>query len=238
LDVEFSRPCKGTNKDGKQCRGRARPGGDLCFFHAPVPGSDTKRPGKAGRGLTARQLRFVEEYLIDLNATAAARRAGYSERTANEQGAQNLAKLSIQEAIQAALAERSRRTEINAGYVIQRLREEAELKDQGGSHSARVRALELLGKHLGMFPDRFEHRHGGDPGNSEPIRLAASVADRLLATGKGCELLAELAEASAGFVPPGVRPAAGAGLLRSDSDEALSPNDQLGTEDSHDHSFS
>lgn len=49
--------------------------------------------------LTDKQKRFCEEYLIDLNATQAAIRAGYSEKTANEQGSQNLAKLSIQEYI-------------------------------------------------------------------------------------------------------------------------------------------
>ena len=49
--------------------------------------------------LTEKQQRFVDEYLIDLNATQAAIRAGYSVKTANEQGSQNLAKLSIQQAI-------------------------------------------------------------------------------------------------------------------------------------------
>ena len=71
--------------------------------------------------LSARQQRFVEEYLIDLNATQAAIRAGYSVQTANEQGAQNLAKLSISTAVQRALAERSRRTGINADRVLMEL---------------------------------------------------------------------------------------------------------------------
>ena len=51
--------------------------------------------------LTDRQARFCEEYLIDLNATQAAIRAGYSEKTAREQAAQNLSKLNIQEKIAA-----------------------------------------------------------------------------------------------------------------------------------------
>ena len=51
------------------------------------------------RTLTARQARFVEEYLIDLNATQAAIRAGYSEKTAREIAAQNLTKLNIQAAM-------------------------------------------------------------------------------------------------------------------------------------------
>ena len=49
--------------------------------------------------MTPKQQRFVEEYLIDLNATQAAIRAGYSKHTANEQGSQLLAKLSIQAAV-------------------------------------------------------------------------------------------------------------------------------------------
>lgn len=45
--------------------------------------------------LNAKQQRFVDEYLVDLNATQAAMRAGYSERTANEQGARLLAHVSV-----------------------------------------------------------------------------------------------------------------------------------------------
>lgn len=71
--------------------------------------------------LTPKQQRFVEEYLIDLNATQAAIRAGYSEDTANEIGSQNLAKLSVRAAIDAALAERSKRTEITADMVLMEL---------------------------------------------------------------------------------------------------------------------
>ena len=71
--------------------------------------------------LTPKQQRFVEEYLIDLNATQAAIRAGYSPRTANEQGAQNLAKLSVAEAIAEAKAKREERTQIDAAYVLKRL---------------------------------------------------------------------------------------------------------------------
>ncbi|WP_324272820.1 terminase small subunit [Acinetobacter junii] len=71
--------------------------------------------------LTPKQQRFVEEYLIDLNATQAAIRAGYSEKTANEIGAENLAKPSIAKAIQDALKERKERVQIDADYVLKRL---------------------------------------------------------------------------------------------------------------------
>ena len=71
--------------------------------------------------LTPKQQRFVEEYLIDLNATQAAIRAGYSEKTANEIGAENLAKPSIAKAIQDAIKERSERVQIDADYILRRL---------------------------------------------------------------------------------------------------------------------
>jgi phage terminase small subunit len=68
--------------------------------------------------LTARQKRFVQEYLCDLNATQAAIRAGYSKKTAGSVGHENLSKPEIAEAIQAAKAERSIRTEITADRTL------------------------------------------------------------------------------------------------------------------------
>lgn len=68
--------------------------------------------------LTARQQRFVDEYLIDLNATQAAIRAGYSVQTAGSIGEENLKKPEIETAIKKAKAERSRRTGINADRIL------------------------------------------------------------------------------------------------------------------------
>ncbi|MCO2636840.1 terminase small subunit, partial [Pseudomonas aeruginosa] len=67
--------------------------------------------------LTVKQQRFVDEYLCDLNASAAARRAGYSEKTANEQGARLLAKVSVQEAVRAAMTDRRERTHVTQDRV-------------------------------------------------------------------------------------------------------------------------
>lgn len=79
----------------------------------------------AGRGLNAKQARFVEEYLIDLNATQAAIRAGYSEKTAGQQGFELLKKPEIEAALAEAQAERSKRTQIDADWVLTRLASEA-----------------------------------------------------------------------------------------------------------------
>jgi len=73
----------------------------------------------AEKKLTSKQKMFVKEYLVDLNATQAALRAGYSEKTAYRTGADNLKKPQIQEAIQQAMQKREQRTEITADKVLE-----------------------------------------------------------------------------------------------------------------------
>lgn len=70
--------------------------------------------------LTTKQQRFVGEYLIDLNSTAAAVRAGYSARTANRIGPELFGKTCVAAAVKVAMAERSARTEIEADAVLRR----------------------------------------------------------------------------------------------------------------------
>jgi phage terminase small subunit len=116
--------------------------------------------------MTPKQARFVEEYLVDLNATQAATRAGYSARTANEQGARLLAKASVQEAIQVARVALSARTEITQETImadIEAIKRDAmqAVYDDGGNkamldHKAALRACELQGKRYGMFDDRLK----------------------------------------------------------------------------------
>jgi len=71
--------------------------------------------------LTAKQQRFVDEYLVDLNATQAAIRAGYSQKTANEQGARLLANVSVKEAVARGMNERSGRVGITQDMVLREL---------------------------------------------------------------------------------------------------------------------
>ena len=71
--------------------------------------------------LTEKQKRFCEEYLIDLNATQAAIRAGYKEKTAYAQGQRLLKKVEAQEYLQELMDERSKRTEITADRVLREL---------------------------------------------------------------------------------------------------------------------
>lgn len=111
--------------------------------------------------LTAKQQAFVAEYLIDLNATQAALRAGYSEKTAGAIGNENLKKHEIQEAISAARKKRAERTEVDQDYVIRKLKEIADkdasdMTESDLKYSNKIRALELLGKHTGAFEGRQE----------------------------------------------------------------------------------
>lgn len=154
-------------------------------------------------GLTPRQQRFVDEYLIDLNATKAATRAGYSAKTAASQGERLLRNVEVAAAIAAAKKARAERTEVDADYVLKRMIEIdqmdvldimdddmaikpvsewpkvwrqylsgfdlAEMFEGRGEQREmigilkkikwpdKVKNLELLGRHFGMFKDKVEH---------------------------------------------------------------------------------
>ena len=107
--------------------------------------------------MTPKQEEFVRQYLIDRNATQAAIRAGYSEKTAHVQGPRLLANVSVAAAIRKATEKHSERVELKADDVIRGLLQEAKAGDPDQPHPARIRAWELLGKHIGMFIERHQH---------------------------------------------------------------------------------
>ena len=118
--------------------------------------------------MTPRQQRFVDEYLLDLNATQAAIRAGYSARTAEQQGPRLLGNVEIATAVRAAQQSRSDRVQITQDDVLRGLRHEATLTGDGSSHAARVSAWGLIGKHLGMFVERRQQLgEDGQPAHSQ-----------------------------------------------------------------------
>ena len=121
--------------------------------------------------LTPKQQRFVEEYLIDLNATQAAIRAGYSEKTAKEIGSENLTKPNIAKAIAEAQEKLSNKAQVTVEMVVQGLLNEAKDLSESSTQSARVSAWAHLGKHLGMFKDKIEHTGP----NGGPIDLSLKV---------------------------------------------------------------
>lgn len=124
--------------------------------------------------LTPKQERFVQEYIVDLNATQAAIRAGYSAKTADRIGPELLGKTCVSEAIQKAMKKREKRTEVTQDYVIAKLREIVEKDASDGPDSElryanKIRALELLGKHTGAFDG------GAKEGQNEPVKVVIDV---------------------------------------------------------------
>ncbi len=109
--------------------------------------------------LTPKQKVFCEEYIIDLNATQAAIRAGYSKHTAKDIGCENLAKPNIAEYIQELQSKRSESTQITAEYVLTTIRDTiVRCQDEKKFDATGVlRGSELLGKHLKLFTDKVEH---------------------------------------------------------------------------------
>jgi len=141
--------------------------------------------------LTAKQAKFVAEYLIDLNATQAAIRAGYSVLTAGAIGHENLKKPEIQAAVNAAAKERSKRTEITQDYVLNGIREVIErclqkvpVLDDDGNETGEwrfepnpsLKGYELLGKHLKLFTE--VHEHNLAEGFAEALKKARERASR------------------------------------------------------------
>lgn len=97
---------------------------------------------------------FCQEYMVDLNATQASIRAGYSQKTAKEIGCENLTKPNIQAEIQRLQAKRVKRVQLTADKVledIERVRGKAENSEQ---YTVSLKASELQGKHLAMFTER------------------------------------------------------------------------------------
>lgn len=131
--------------------------------------------------MTPKQEAFVREYLIDLNATQAAIRAGYSAKTAQEQGSRLLSNVMVATAISEAAARRAERVEIDADYVLRQAvklhercmqeispitdRKGDPVRDEAGNPLYEFnalgasKALELVGKHVAIqaFKDKVEH---------------------------------------------------------------------------------
>lgn len=224
------RRCKAKTQSGARCKNKAGSDG-YCHIVSHCDGE----PPDVPEGLNVKQARFSQEYVIDLNATQAAIRAGYSKKTAGQIGHELLKKPEIADAIAAAMNDRAARTNVTADRVLYELAriafanmaEYVTIQDDGSAIvdlsqltpdraaaiqevitetyiegrgeaavpvkkmrlklHARSRALELLGKHTGLFAERLEHT-GRD---GAPIATTAIPWEQLsLATRK--KVMAEL----------------------------------------------
>lgn len=104
--------------------------------------------------LNEKQKRFCNEYLIDLNATQAAIRAGYSEKTSYSIGSELLKKPEVQTYLQHLADKRSEKLELTPEWVLEQIMDVAKTtaKDKD-----KLKALELLGKHLVLFTEKMQH---------------------------------------------------------------------------------
>ena len=130
-------------------------------------------------GMTEKQKRFCDEYLIDLNATQAAIRAGYSERTAYSIGTENLRKPEISAYINSRMEEKKKELIADQDEVLKYLTsvmrggstsEEIVVEGTGDgcstaraiekapSEKDRLKAAELLGKRYGLYTERIEEK--------------------------------------------------------------------------------
>ena len=106
--------------------------------------------------LTPKQLMFCQEYLIDLNATQACIRSGYSEKTAEQQASRLLRNVKVKSEVNRLKAIREKKVELTAEKVlkdIERVRNKAEGSEQ---YNVSLKASELQGKHLAMFTEKHQ----------------------------------------------------------------------------------
>ena len=136
--------------------------------------------------LNAKQEAFCREYIVDLNATQAAIRAGYSEKTANRIASQLLSKVDIQERNSELLKERSNRTQITADWVLEQAANSykfnaQEVFDSEGNPkmvnaAAAAKFLELTGKHVNVKAFEEAKQAGADESLSDAVN---KLIDRL-----------------------------------------------------------
>ena len=157
--------------------------------------------------MTPKQKRFVAEYLVDLNATQAAIRSGYSKKTAQMIGSENLSKPMIAAAVAAAQAKRSERTEVTQDYVlatimetIERCKQAEPVKYKNGdlvyvatpsgdlapaykfNATAVLKGSELLGRHLAMFTDKLVTKNALEDLTDEEVDARIAELQREIET--------------------------------------------------------
>ena len=101
--------------------------------------------------MTDKQKMFCHEYMVDRNATQAAIRAGYSPKTAKSQGQRLLTKVDIKKCIDEHTEEQYERAGISADDVLNELVSIAMVDGVEITGKQKIKALELLGRHLGLF---------------------------------------------------------------------------------------
>lgn len=142
--------------------------------------TQTDAPGSEPLSNT-RHERFVREYLLDLNATQAYIRAGYSPNGAKTSASKLLANPNVTARITNLQAHIEQQSDLSIEWVLQELRATYGKATACGQHSAANKSLELLGKHLGMYVERHEltGRDGGPIETVDVTEVRHRLADRI-----------------------------------------------------------
>jgi phage terminase small subunit len=138
------------------------------------PGAEIPTHGK-GSKLTEKMERFVEEYMLDLNASAAVLRAGYKTRNQHRMGAELLRHPLIRQRVDELKKERSHRLELTADYLVNKLI--ALIEDDEIKTSDQLRAIELAGKSIALWKERQEISGPDGKAIETEQRIREDVAD-------------------------------------------------------------
>ena len=136
-----------------------------------------KAARKSGQGLSPKQARFVAEYLKDQNATQAAIRAGYSQKTAAQQGSRLLMNVEVAKAVGQKQKRVAAKAEITVESLAREFEEARQLALQEKQASAMVAATTGKGKLAGLLVER--HKHSGAIGTYDLTKLTDDQLDHL-----------------------------------------------------------
>ncbi len=125
--------------------------------------------------LTVRQRRFVEEYLVDFNGSAAVLRSGYNTKHPGKLAQEMLAHPGIRVALDQMTLQRAEKSDLKPEYVMKKLQRTIEKAEQDGNHNAVLRGCEILARALGMFVERKEI--SGPNGDAIEVKQVKDAAD-------------------------------------------------------------
>lgn len=129
----------------------------------------------APKPLSPRQERFVAEYLVDLNGTQAAIRAGYSPAGAEAQANRLLRIAGVRSAVNAGKRKLAAKLELTAEKVLADIERISNKAEKSRQFNAAIRGKQLLGQHLKLFTEK--HEHGGIGGGPVVFQITSAEAD-------------------------------------------------------------